>query len=616
MNKLKLLPAKFQKTYFLGNESFPNEVSTTTHPSGTHHQNAQLRSPQGIEKQIGFSNFDIQTNGSAFNRLVKINDEDRAAAFTVGTDAPSFATRGSAINFFTNNSWQESTMTRVEDIRTGYTNLNVTNDGKVSLLSHSSRTGGGFDIHLAITDNFGQEWIETNVPTLTPKGVLWNRSVSGGSNGNYLHAIGITAPTGTSTSGVIYDGVDGLLLYFRSPDGGVTWDKVDIKLPELDSNFVTRIGADSYAIDADGDNVAIAIFNDWNDILVYKSTDNGENWTKYVVNDFPLNKYRIDDLYTVDDIPVDENAPNELAIYTSDGSGDVIIDHAGKVHVVYGQMYVLDDVVDSGSSSYYPGTSGIAYWNEDMEQNTHTVIADLVDANQDTIFSVESAQIAFYYNSLTSFPSLAIGDDNSLYLGYSGVQEEFFDGTSDLAYRHIYLSKSADNGSTWSAPYDVINKDVLTDSFEISFTEAVFPSLEREVTNTVNLIYQKDYTPGLYGIGVTEPTQNQTVPTDNFIMYVEIPKNFDIPTTNHDLKPSDLNFYLYPNPTQNEVYLSAGDLTFDNVAVNIYNACGNLVKAISKYRLNDKIDVSNFANGIYFMNIITEKGNAMSKFVK
>ena len=70
--------------------------------------------------------------------------------------------------------------------------------------------------------------------------------------------IGVTAPSGLS--GTIYNGLDGALLYYRSQDGGVTWDIQDMQLPTIDTSMFTGFGGDSYAIKAHGETVCIAFF--------------------------------------------------------------------------------------------------------------------------------------------------------------------------------------------------------------------------------------------------------------------------------------------------------------------------------------------------------------------
>ena len=71
--------------------------------------------------------------------------------------------------------------------------------------------------------------------------------------------------------GAPFNGLDGALVYYRSQDEGVTWDKMDVQLPSLDtSNFIGMSG-DVYAIDARGETVVIAYFDDWGDSFILKS---------------------------------------------------------------------------------------------------------------------------------------------------------------------------------------------------------------------------------------------------------------------------------------------------------------------------------------------------------
>ena len=47
------------------------------------------------------------------------------------------------------------------------------------------------------------------------------------------------------------------MVYSRSTDGGVNWDKKHIMLPGYDSTITNNGGADQYAIDVKGSTVAI-----------------------------------------------------------------------------------------------------------------------------------------------------------------------------------------------------------------------------------------------------------------------------------------------------------------------------------------------------------------------
>jgi hypothetical protein len=107
--------------------------------------------------------------------------------------------------------------------------------------------------------------------------------------------VALTEPTGGTWTGTLYEGLNGALLYFRSLDGGSSWDIQNMVLPGMDSTNFLGYGGDNYAISAKGETVALAYFNGWADSFIMKSTDNGDNWTKTIFLDFPIDKYSIDD---------------------------------------------------------------------------------------------------------------------------------------------------------------------------------------------------------------------------------------------------------------------------------------------------------------------------------
>jgi hypothetical protein len=70
-------------------------------------------------------------------------------------------------------------------------------------------------------------------------------------------------------------------------------------------------------------------------------------------------------------------------------------------------------------------------------------------------------------------------------------------------------------------------------------------------------------------------------------------------------------FEIYPNPAENNLYIS----TDENVnQINIYNIVGVLV--YSEQDFNNNIDLSNFNSGVYFIKISTDKGEITKRFIK
>ena len=84
-----------------------------------------------------------------------------------------------------------------------------------------------------------------------------------------------------------------------------------------------------------------------------------------------------------------------------------------------------------------------------------------------------------------------------------------------------------------------------------------------------------------------------------------------------DSKVSDFaveNTTLYPNPSNGIFYISNGS---NNAAfVNIFNVTGKLIYSNSNYFENEKIDISNYPSGVYFVEIKTDKSVQTHKFVK
>ena len=163
---------------------------------------------------------------------------------------------------------------RVEDNRSGWPTL-TTASGKEIIISHSTDNN---NLQVLTRNNINTgPWTQQAVPNNLTNGYLvWNRATIGGQNREYVHMIAVTAPTVFGNAA--FNGLDGALLYYRSPDGGTTWDIVEMQLPTVDSINFNGINGDEYAIDAKGDTVVIAVFNDFEDSFILKSTNNGINW--------------------------------------------------------------------------------------------------------------------------------------------------------------------------------------------------------------------------------------------------------------------------------------------------------------------------------------------------
>ena len=164
-------------------------------------------------------------------------------------------------------------------------------------------------------------WTETTLPDLpaTIPVILWPRAVTNGTNHTNIHIICLTGPTGNG--GIVYNGMDGALIYSRSLDGGVTFSDW-AQLPGTTSAEYISITADIYAFaEPKGDTLAFTSGSSNQDQFLMKSTDNGTTWTKTIIYHSNYNL-------------APGTSPNWM--YCPDATMAVALDNQGIAHVVFG----------------------------------------------------------------------------------------------------------------------------------------------------------------------------------------------------------------------------------------------------------------------------------------
>ena len=313
-------------------------------------------------------------------------------------------------------------------------------------------------------------------------------------NDEIIHVICITTPV--ANGGVEYQGQDGALLYYRSLDYGDTWEMQTF--PQLDSSNFINMSADAYAIHADGGTVAFAVFNDLQDSFIMISEDAGENWEYHILADFPVDMYQIDSGLP-DSLGYDFDGDGIFAEYlNSDGAGDVHVDEFGTVHCVFGAMYYADADTTDANFSFFPGTNGLQYWREDFGNDSSVTIAYAYDIDGNGSLDLED-EIAAYFVNLAGIPSMGSDEDGNLYVSYSAVMENYSTGVQN--YRHVYLVNSQDNGDSWNSQ----NACDLTPDVEFDGYENVFASIAPRMSDTLEVVFQRDFEPGLHIRGDEDP---------------------------------------------------------------------------------------------------------------
>ncbi|MEM8909344.1 MAG: T9SS type A sorting domain-containing protein, partial [Bacteroidota bacterium] len=507
--------------------------------------------------------------------------------------------------------------------RTGWPNNVVTESGREVVICHAFTDEGYVVVLTRDTDQ--TNFTETALPTdVTTTDMLWPHAAV---SGNTIHVIAIARPVGDGVGG-IHEGLDGAVLYYRSPDGGDTWDVQDYLVPSIDSSFFSGHTVDGYALDVNGDHVAFALFNGFADVVVVESTNSGDpgTWTKRIVNDFPLDKYVPDSGYSLEDIGgvADPNGPDDsLAIESSDGSGGIVIDDQGRIHVVYGRTYVSDSDTGDGGTVFFPGFSGIFYWNSDMEDDGVTLIDpvfDALDLNGDDVID-SGDDLAFYGGGLTTMASIEVSNEGCLVVAYSQHMENYLreaiPGSANFPesqnYRHVHITASYDNGATWQVPYDVNNPDVLFFPALLPQTEGVYPHLYLDNDGLFHMTYQMDEEPGIFvyneNDGATDPVTSNTIAHWSFALTDVFPEpGFCGETTSTEEVVANevLQFNIAPNPATSSINVQYQLEERADTELRIMN---NLGQELTNYRYSQQaigahdlqLNVDHLATGLYLM---------------
>lgn len=466
--------------------------------------------------------YDLQTNAAIDNRTQKNSDGSVTAAYTFSaTSGPNYTDRGTGYSYKASSAWTAKPTARIENERTGWPSIMTLADGSEVVISHSTANDR---LYMSKRSSKGSgTWTHTIDPTkATLAGIgsgylLWPRAVAGGKNGNTIHMIALTEPTGGTFSGSRYGGMNGALLYNRSKDGGTTWDIKHLLLPGIDTTAYDYIGGDNYSISAKGDVIAIAVYHRFGHVTVMKSTDNGDTWTTHRPLEFRYNRFNLGDYLILD------------SVVTSDNTGDVIIDNSGKLHVFFGSWRWKDDNITDSVYTVYRFDNGLHYWREDFGNGNHIRLQGLIDqdGNPNGISFVSATPIADYGSkALNSAPSGGIDANGNLYVLFHGVMEDGSNGPSgkqyhfnNLHYRHQFAMKSTDGGCTWGSPIDLTNAGT-------GFEECVYGAMAPQVDSKIRFTYMEDINPGT-AVGPVAHTN-----TLNEIVYVET-NVVDIPNDNH-----------------------------------------------------------------------------------
>jgi hypothetical protein len=534
-------------------------------------------------------------------RIYLHNDGSMGGVWTFGQEGnPNGPDRGTGYNFFDGDDWGPFPLVSLEWVgaQAGWPSYTTYGESGEAYVCHDYYLG----TVLGTRDERGTgDWIQ--VIQGGPVGAVdisFPRLVTTGPNRNIVHILSTTWQT--------YNGQDAALLYARTADAGVSWEVENYLFPELGPEFSLDISGDTYDwAEPKNGILAFLLGNQWMDMVIMKSTDDGETWEKSVIwtHPYPLT-----------------TGVSPTGFYAPDGAHDIAIDNNGLIHVVFSLSY-------SSEVGYYsPSTDGIVYWNENrpafsVDTNAlnpygeigtelvedYSLIGwsqdlngnDSIDINWDGVGDVG------YGVGLSSHPQMVIDDMNRIFVLYSSVTESFDNGTYN--YRHLWARSSSNNGEWWGSFFHV-----TSDPTHI-IHECVFPSTAVNSDDNIYLVFQKDFTPGPNG-------ENGASTEENFIQFMSVAKD-DIISGISDNK-KDINFGTvsqnYPNPFNgtSTVYVMLEKSA--KLGLNVHNLMGQMVYSIPEQKYNSgkvefTIDGSQLESGIYFYSIVSGKSSVTKKMI-
>lgn len=597
--------------------------------------------------QIIMSKYDLQSNSFVANRMYQLPTGEVGV---VSTMQPKNATtkRGTGYNFFDGNEWGEVPTERLEDVRTGWPTIAqwgptgeiyVCHDGATGLLCYTREVAGEGDWEQHTLPLYPEGFpAPDNVPT-------WPRIVTSGDNHEIIHVMACIQDDANAA--------DTWIFYYRSEDAEnwtCTWE------PFTEDDRYQKFSADDYAMAAAGHNVAILLSGSTDyHVVLYKSTNDGETWTRRLVWEDPaVNTDWLHDTTII--------YPDTIARPVQ---GALCLDNHGTAHVVMNCYMTMRDEESVQDTSYYfmkgLWSDGLVYWNENQTE-IPSYNGDPKRAFQlwwVTEFNEEDSTVSIRMHAEDStkwagyMPQWTSADweASKLYLyesgGYNDYLQRFYgllgqialscDPQGNLAcafvspditrvseevpyyFRSVYVNYRNVDDQYWTMAYHDISGEPVV-------TEEEAPAVEALFTNSIPLTnndgefwfsYQYDLEIGLFEAQNNSESINgaQTVRSENYINVVKIIADPELVSVPETTEPKDVVYSIYPNPaTDNYIVVKSAQKA--DATISIVNLVGQTVAKYNK-TLECGANVLNIdlQSGVYFCTISANGFDKTIKFV-
>ena len=299
-----------------------------------------------------------------------------------------------------------------------------------------------------------------------------------------------------------------------------------------------------------------------------------------------------------------------------------------------------DTVLDFVSTSQSPNSQGLG--------SIGWIFSNLLP------FESRSIQVTFNVNAPTETPAVNIGDVLTfrVYSYPSEVDETPLD--NDFTYNqtvvgsydpndisclegnslppseignYLHYAINFENTGNYPAENIVVKTEVDATKFDINSLQLLATSnpVDARITgNKVEFIFQNIQLPiGGHGhILLKVKSKSSLVTGDSVAKRADIFFDYNAPidtgfanttfqTLSNTIFETDSTINVYPNPTTSKITINSD---FDLKSIQVYDVQGRILETLIG---NSKIlDISNKANGVYFLKITTNKGSKIEKLIK
>lgn len=582
------------------------------------------------EAELDYSTYDWQTNSAARTWTHTWPDGKVTFAYTISSDG-AYSDRGTCIaNYDVNTDEWTTSNGRVEAEKTGFGSIAQYGQNGIVIAAHTAT-----DLGIYIVED------KDDLPSGSVSASLYTGSedythpavMTSGANRQIIHVL-------AAAFQATVDGMNEPIKYWRSSDGGQSWDKECVTIPFLTSEYGLNWGTNTYYFmeTRDEDNcLAFVINNSWSDGMVIYSYDDGETWDRIVFYSHPnINGFWSEEEWFF--YPRYTSAVwgmnNDLSlVYEFNGSRGDASSEGSYFSAIGGVGFWSESLpynVNGSAQSAIPGNltpgepfvldtaylyndiySSLWLWSDAIHEMWPEYVGYLtpLDAthNPEDPYTAEEFNISSenfdkhggYNGGMVEAPVLCVVPGSNgfdLVAIWSAMDENHVEAATGNYFMKLFARHSADGGRTWGAMKH------LTNSFLYQNSECIWVQAGI-VDNTLVVACQMDGGTGSYTVANGDIDMY-----DNYYQGMTFDLNELFPNEGVGVvesKTTKMNIYPNPASEQLNVNLSQGS------EITVFNMMGQMVCKQQGHVGHNTIDLSNLSSGVYFINA----GTATQKFV-